>query len=77
MAVYKITALLQSQQTQHLVCKIPHQRRIVYTATTDHQTTEDTTHQLLDRLVDTRRPSYATRSRPVPTQWRRLALARC
>ena len=52
MAVYKITALLQSQQTQYLVCKIPHQRRIVYTATTDHQTTEDTTHQLLDRLVE-------------------------
>jgi hypothetical protein len=52
MAVYKITALLQSQQTQHLVCKIPHQRRIVYTATTDHQTTEDTTHDLLDRLVE-------------------------
>jgi hypothetical protein len=51
MAVYKITALLQSQQTQHLVCKIPHQRRIVYTAATDHQTTEETTHQLLDRLV--------------------------
>ena len=52
MAVYKITALLQTQQRQHLVCKIPHQRRIVYTATTDHQTTEDTTHQLLDRLVE-------------------------
>jgi len=52
MAVYKATALLQSQQTQHLVCKIPHQRRIVYTATTDHQTTEDTTRQLLDRLVE-------------------------
>jgi hypothetical protein len=51
MAVYKITALLQSQQVQHLVCKIPHQRRIVYTATTDHRTTADTTHQLLDRLV--------------------------
>ena len=51
MAVYKITALLQSQQTQHLVCKIPHQYRIVYTASTDHQTTEDATHQLLDRLV--------------------------
>jgi hypothetical protein len=51
MAVYKITALLQSQQMQYLVCKIPHHRRIVYTATTDYQTTEDTTHQLLDRLV--------------------------
>jgi hypothetical protein len=52
MAVYKVTAILSSQQTQHLVCKIPHQRRIVYTVTTDHQTTEDTTHQLLDRLVE-------------------------
>jgi hypothetical protein len=51
MAVYKITALLQSLQTQYLVCKIPHQRRIVYTATTDHQTTADATHRLLDRLV--------------------------
>jgi hypothetical protein len=51
MAVYKITALLQAGQARHLVCKIPHQRRIVYTATTDHQTTADTTHQLLDRLV--------------------------
>jgi hypothetical protein len=52
MAVYKITVLMPSQQTQHLVCKIPHQRRIVYTATTDHQTTEDTTRQLLNRLVE-------------------------
>jgi len=52
MAVYKITAMLPSQQTQYLVCKIPHQRRIVYTATADHQTTENTTHQLLDRLVE-------------------------
>jgi hypothetical protein len=51
MAVYKITALPRSQHTQHVVCKIPHQRRIVYTAHTDHQTTADTTHQLLDRLV--------------------------
>ena len=51
MAVYKITALPQSQPTQHVVCKIPHQRRIVYTSHTDHQTTADTTHQLLDRLV--------------------------
>jgi hypothetical protein len=51
MAVYKITALPQSQHTPHVVCKIPHQRRIVYTAHTDHQTTADTTHQLLDRLV--------------------------
>jgi len=52
MAVYKITALLSSQQTRQLVCKIPHQRRIVYTATTDDQTTEETTRVLLDRLVE-------------------------
>jgi len=52
MAVYKVTATLPSQQPQYLVCKIPHQRRIVYTATADHQTTENTTHQLLDRLVE-------------------------
>jgi hypothetical protein len=51
MAVYKITALPRLQYTQHVVCKIPHQRRIVYTTHTDHQTTADTTHQLLDRLV--------------------------
>lgn len=52
MAVYKITAMLPSQQPQYLVCKIPHQRRIVYTATADHQTTENTTRHLLDRLVE-------------------------
>jgi len=51
MAVYKVTAMLPSQQPRYLVCKIPHQRRIVYTATTNHQTPENTTHQLLDRLV--------------------------
>jgi len=51
MAVYKLTALLPQQQTQQLICKIPHQRRIVYTAGTDHQSAEDATRQLLDRLV--------------------------
>ena len=51
MAVYKLTALLPQQQTQHLVCKIPHPRRIVYTSATDHQSAEDATRQLLDRLV--------------------------
>jgi hypothetical protein len=51
MAVYKLTALFPQQQTQQLVCKIPHQRRIVYTPATDHQSTEDATRQLLDRLV--------------------------
>src|SRR2546422_11557906 len=47
MAVYKITALLQSQRTLHLVCKIPHQPSIVYTPSTDYQTTEDSTRQLV------------------------------
>ena len=51
MAVYKLTALFPPQQPQRLVCKIPHQRRIVYTSATDHQSTEDATRQLLDRLV--------------------------
>ena len=51
MAVYKLTALLPQQRTQQLVCKIPHQRRIVYTSATDHQSAEDATRQLLDRLV--------------------------
>ena len=51
MAVYKLTALLPQQQTQHVVCKIPHQRRIVYTSATDHQSAEESTRQLLDRLV--------------------------
>jgi len=51
MAVYKLTALLPQGQTQHAVCKIPHQRRIVYTSATDHQSAADATRQLLDRLV--------------------------
>ena len=51
MAVYKLTALCPQQQTQQLVCKIPHQRRIVYTSATAHKSTEDATRQLLDRLV--------------------------
>src|SRR5262249_7614924 len=51
MAVYKLTVLLPQQQTHQLVCKIPHQRRIVYTPATDHQSAEDATRQLLDRLV--------------------------
>ena len=51
MAVYKITAHLLDHPAALLVCKIPHQRRIVYTTPTDHQTTDQTTEQLLDRLV--------------------------
>src|SRR4029434_8639855 len=52
MAVYKVPALLSSQQTQHLVCKIPHQRRVVYTVTAHYQATGDTTRQLRERLVE-------------------------
>lgn len=51
MAVYKLTVVVAPQQTHYLVCKIPHQRRIVYAPGTTHQEAEDTTHELLDRLV--------------------------
>lgn len=51
MAVYKLTAVPVAQPPQVVVCKIPHQRRIVYTTPTDDQTTEQTTQRLLDRLV--------------------------
>lgn len=51
MAVYKITVAVAPPQTHHLICKIPHQRRIVYAPGTTHQETEDTTRELLDRLV--------------------------
>lgn len=51
MAVYKLTALFSQHPTLSLVCKIPHQRRIVYTSATDHQSTAETTRHLLDRLV--------------------------
>jgi hypothetical protein len=51
MAVYKMTVHGVDAPACELVCKIPHQRRIVYTTPTDHQTTEQTTQQLLDRLV--------------------------
>lgn len=47
----KLTALLPQQQTQQAVCKIPHQRRIVYTSVTDHQSAAAATRALLDRLV--------------------------
>jgi hypothetical protein len=51
MAVYKMTILLSTQQTCQMVCKIPHQRRIVYTTSTDHQSNDEATRQLLNRLV--------------------------
>jgi hypothetical protein len=51
MAVYKLTVSLAEAASYHLVCKIPHARRIVYAEDTHHQTTDDSTHQLLTRLV--------------------------
>ncbi len=51
MAVYAISVQCAGQLTQQFVCKIPHQRRIVYTTETSQQTAEETTRQLLDRLV--------------------------
>lgn len=68
MAVYTLTVVLVEQPPQVLVCKIPHQRRIVYTTPTDHQSTDQTTQQLLDRLValadhlDQRAPGVFPRS---------------
>lgn len=50
MAVYKLTV----QSGRHafpLVCKIPHQRRLVYTATADAQAQDDATSDLLDTLA--------------------------
>ena len=50
MAVYKLTV----QYDQHafsLVCKIPHQRRLVYTADADAQVQDDATSGLLDTLA--------------------------
>jgi hypothetical protein len=52
MAVYKLTAKNIQGETRHLVCKIPHQRQIVYTSGTRSHTPIDTTQQLLDRLAE-------------------------
>jgi hypothetical protein len=51
MAVYKLTVSLAEATSYHLVCKIPHARRIVYAEGTHQQTTDGSTHQLLTRLV--------------------------
>jgi hypothetical protein len=51
MAVYKLTVSVAEAASYPLVCKIPHARRIVYAEGTHHQTTGDSTHQLLTRLV--------------------------
>jgi hypothetical protein len=52
MAVYTLTVRLASGQVQRLVCKIPHDRCLVYTSGTDRETTIATTEQLLARLVN-------------------------
>lgn len=51
MAVYKATVTLGDASRTHLVCKIPHQRRILYTHETAHHAPGDVTRALLDRLV--------------------------
>jgi hypothetical protein len=51
MAVYKLTLLVADASPYSLVCKIPHQRRIIYTDGTHGQTAGDSTHHLLSRLV--------------------------
>lgn len=51
MAVYKLTVAAADMPAYHLVCKIPHDRRLIYTDGTHHQTTQDSTHHLLQRLV--------------------------
>jgi hypothetical protein len=49
--VYKLTASVSDASPYHLVCKIPHERRITYADSTHGQTTGDSTQQLLVRLV--------------------------
>ena len=51
MAVYKLTVQC-GRHTYPLICKIPHQRRLVYTADADAQAQDDATSDLLDTLAD-------------------------
>ena len=50
MAVYKLTVQC-GPHAFPLVCKIPHQRRLVYAANTDSQAQDDATSDLLDTLA--------------------------
>ena len=50
MAVYKLTVQC-GPHAFPLVCKIPHQRRLVYTANADLQAQDDATSDLLDTLA--------------------------
>jgi hypothetical protein len=49
MAVYKLTVTFADGQLQPMVCKIPHERQIVYTSGAERQV--HTTQALLDHLV--------------------------
>lgn len=51
MAVYKLT-VHGGRHAYPLICKIPHQRRLVYTADADAQAQGDATSDLLDTLAD-------------------------
>ena len=51
MAVYKLT-VHGGRHIYPLICKIPHQRRLVYTADADAQAQDDATSDLLDTLAD-------------------------
>ena len=51
MAVYKLTVQC-GRHAYPLVCKIPHQRRLVYSAAADAQAQDDATSDLLDTLAD-------------------------
>ena len=50
MAVYTLTAEMASGQPIPLICKIPHERQLVYTPSTSDATIE-TTQQLLEQLA--------------------------
>ena len=51
MAVYKVTSLFSHQPPQSLVCKMPHNRRIVYASGIAQQTATAGTYALLERLA--------------------------
>jgi hypothetical protein len=50
MAVYKLTVQVEALTCCQLVCKIPHDRRLVYAAETADQNTHSSTYHLLRRL---------------------------
>jgi hypothetical protein len=51
MAVYKLTVWLTDRTSHALICKIPHQRRIVYASGTASEAPDNSTYRLLTRLV--------------------------